>query len=107
MVIKPVTRIIKIYAGDLLLASTTSALRVLEVGNSVYDPVVYIPLADVTVVLEEIEKTTHCPLKGEARYLSLEGDEISWTYRNPPDFANILANHVAFWPNKIRLVEGD
>lgn len=106
MVIKPIDRAIKIYAGDRLLASTTSALRVLEVGKSVYDPVVYIPLTDIIVALEPIEKATHCPLKGDAHYLTLDGDEIGWTYDNPLDFADALSGHVAFWPNKVRLVEG-
>lgn len=107
MVIKPVSRRIRILAGDTLLADTTSAIRVMEVGRSVYDPVIYVPEADIRADLEPVDKSTHCPIKGDASYRSHSGEEIAWTYDNPLDMAASLAGHYAFWPSKVRIIEGE
>ncbi|MCV0424701.1 MAG: DUF427 domain-containing protein [Roseibium sp.] len=107
MVIKDVPRRIRIYANDTLLADSTNALRVLEIGKSVYDPVVYIPKTDLTAEFEPVEKSTYCPIKGDASYVALDGDEIGWVYEAPIEMAGLLKSHFAFWPTKIRLVEGD
>ncbi|WP_420413561.1 DUF427 domain-containing protein [Roseibium sp.] len=106
MVIKPVTRRIRIFAGDVLLADTKNALRVLEVGRSVYDPVIYVPEADLMCDFDSLEKSTHCPIKGDATYITLEGEELGWVYTSPIETSQKLANHYAFWPNKVRLIEG-
>lgn len=107
MVIKPVSRRIRILAGDTLLADSTSAIRIMEVGRSVYDPVIYVPAADIRVDLEPVDKSTHCPIKGDASYRSLGGEEIAWTYEKPIPMAADLAGHFAFWPSKVRIVEGE
>lgn len=107
MVIKNVSRRIRIYRGDALIADTTSALRVIEIGKSVYDPVIYVPAADLSVAVETVDRSTHCPIKGDAGYISLGGDEIGWIYKDPIDFAHRLADHYAFWPDKVRIVEGE
>ncbi|MEP3048063.1 MAG: DUF427 domain-containing protein [Roseibium sp.] len=107
MIIKNVPRRIRVYAGDSLLANTKNALRVMEVGKSVYDPVIYIPETDLAVGFHPVEKSTFCPIKGDASYISLDGEEIGWTYKSPLDMSAKLANHYAFWPGKVRVVEGD
>ncbi|MET1412508.1 DUF427 domain-containing protein [Roseibium sp. HPY-6] len=107
MVIKDVARRIRIYAGDVLLADSTSARRVVEFGKSVYDPVVYIPEADLIANFETVERSTHCPIKGDASYVALEGAEIGWVYHNPIPMTAQLKGHYAFWPAKTRLVEGE
>ncbi|MEM8703014.1 MAG: DUF427 domain-containing protein [Pseudomonadota bacterium] len=107
MVIKTASRRMRVYAGDILLADSTSALRVMELGKSVYDPVVYFPEEDVIAPLDPAEKSTHCPIKGDASYVSLEGEEIGWVYRDPIPMTRQLKGHHAFWPSKTRLVEGD
>ncbi|MBG6166192.1 uncharacterized protein (DUF427 family) [Labrenzia sp. EL_195] len=107
MVIKDVPRRIRVYAGDVLLADSSNALRVIEVGKSVYDPVVYIPEDDLVGSLEPIEKSTYCPIKGDASYIALDGEEVGWVYRNPIPMTHRLKAHCAFWPSKTRLVEGD
>ena len=107
MVIKDVPRRIRIYAGDTLLADSTKALRVMEVGKSVYDPVVYVPESDLKTDFDPVDKNSHCPIKGDAAYVSLGGEEIGWIYTSPLDMASQLASHYAFWPAKVRLVEGE
>ncbi len=107
MVIKPVQQRVRIYAGDALLADTAHALRVREIGQSIYDPVVYVPASDLTASLEPVEKSTFCPIKGTAAYVALCGEEIGWIYKAPIEPAQQLAAHYAFWPSRTRLVVGD
>ena len=107
MVIRPIKRTVRVYVGDTLIAQTQSALRVMEMGKSLYDPAIYVPASDVVVTLEPVDKTTHCPLKGDASYVTYNGDEIAWTYDRPLDVSRQLAGHYAFWPDKIKITEGD
>lgn len=107
MVVKDVPRRIRVHAGDKLLADSTNALRVIEFGKSLYDPVIYVPEADLTASFEKIDKTTHCPLKGDASYVAVGGEEIGWVYKDPIAGSERIASHYAFWPGKTRVVEGD
>ncbi|MEP4767332.1 MAG: DUF427 domain-containing protein [Roseibium sp.] len=107
MVIKDISRRIRIYAGDILLADSNNALRVMEVGKAVYDPVVYVPKADLVASFQPVDKSTFCPIKGDASYVALKGEELGWVYKSPLDMASKLANHYAFWPGKVRVVEGE
>lgn len=107
MVLKPVNHLVKIFRGDELLAKTNNALRVIEIGKSVYDPILYIPTKDVIASLTRTEKTSHCPLKGNATYFEFTGEEIAWSYSRPFDFAKELRDHHAFWSSKIRIEEGE
>ena len=106
MVLKTIDRRIRIFAGDTLIADTLGAVRLIEVGKTIYDPLVYVPTADLRQSLARLEKSTTCPLKGEAAYFALEGEEIGWAYPEPYDFADALKGYQAFWPHKVRIVEG-
>jgi len=106
MRIKPVEATVRIRKGGLTIAETTQALRVLETGRDVYDPALYIPLEDVIAPLEPLQdKSTHCPLKGDASYFSLNGGEIAWTYDRPIKWSEQLSGHVAFWRSKVTIEE--
>ena len=78
MVIKDVPRRIRIYQGAALLADSINAVRVLEIGKSFYDPVIYVPEADLKTRFGYVDKSTHCPIKGDASYISHDGEEIGW-----------------------------
>lgn len=54
MRVKPVGATVRVSRGDALLAETKGALRVLETGRDVYDPVLYIPETDVVGPLEPV-----------------------------------------------------
>jgi uncharacterized protein (DUF427 family) len=95
MFVQPVTGRITVDANGTRVADTTNALRVIELGKSVYEPRYYIPFDDVTVALETLDKTTHCPLKGDARYYALNGAELAWRY-DTLDFACVLEGHLSF-----------
>ncbi|GAB4521168.1 MAG: DUF427 domain-containing protein [Roseibium sp.] len=107
MVIRQVPRRIRIFDGAALIADTRHALRVMEIGKSFYDPVLYVPEADLKTRLGHVDRTTFCPIKGEASYVSHEAVEIGWVYREPIATARQLAGHHAFWPDKVRIVEGE
>jgi len=107
MAIKPVARRIRIYRGDRLIADTLDAVRVMEVFGKVYDPVVYVPPGDLKEPLQSVDKSTQCPLKGEAAYFAFDGEEIGWAYPDPFEFSKALAGRHAFWPDKVRIVEGE
>ena len=52
--------------------------------------------------LEPSSKTTHCPWKGDASYLSVKvGDDnapdAAWFYPDPKEKAENIRDHVAFW----------
>lgn len=91
---------VRIMLGDTKVAETGRALRMLEVGRKAYAPQYYIPRDDITVALTRTDKSTHCPLKGDASYFSIAGmneaEEIGWSYEQPFDFAALLADHIAF-----------
>jgi uncharacterized protein (DUF427 family) len=106
MVAKPVERRVRIYRGERLLAETTRAVCVIEIGRKAHDPVFYVPPEDVVVPLERLDKTTHCPLKGDASYYAVDGEEVGWAYRTPLDFAAVLAGRHAFWASKVRIEQG-
>lgn len=106
MVLKPVRRRVRIFAGERLVADTTDALCLIEISRKAYDPVLYVPARGLTAPLETIDRTTHCPLKGDASYYALDGEEIGWSYREPFDFAAGLAGRHAFWPDRVRIEQG-
>ena len=99
---------------DKTLASTRNALVLMEVAYAIYEPVIYFPLEDVSQdLLQKIDKTTHCPLKGDTAYFDLEGaqheneKEIAWSYAKPLPFAAKLREYLAFDPRKIRVSIAD
>ncbi|MEM9810390.1 MAG: DUF427 domain-containing protein [Pseudomonadota bacterium] len=111
MRIKPLERLVIVTLDDTLLAQTVAAKRVLEVGGDLYDPVLYIPRKDVKAAFKKNDKTTHCPLKGEASYFSAKeitgtwADEIAWSYETPLDFASEIKGLIAFDTNRVAITE--
>lgn len=107
MVLKPIASRVRVHAGGSLLADTMNAVYVLESFNKIYDPVIYVPGTDIAADLDPIEKTTHCPLKGDASYFALNGEEIGWAYNAPFDYSQAIKGFHAFWPQKVRIEIGN
>ena len=88
--------------GSTTIARSANALIVKEVGLDLYDHVVYFPRADVDMdALVRIDKTTHCPLKGDTEYFDVvvDGEQIAeaaWSYVETIDVAAQLRGLVAF-----------
>lgn len=116
MRIKPVEGRVRILFGERVLADSADALRLLEAGHDIYDPVLYLPLADVRAGLAPVEKRTYCPLKGHASYFDLvsgegqaegqvEAPEIAWSYRETLDMAGEIRDLVAFDAARVTIEE--
>ena len=86
MQIVPAGRRVTASLGDDVIAASESAVVVKEVGRGVYDAVVYFPRDDVdAAALTRIDKTTHCPLKGDTEYFDISAGgrdvaEAAWSY---------------------------
>lgn len=106
MNIQPVGALVEVYVVDELIASSERAVWLQEVGKSHYPPRLYIPKTDVKQELFKLDKSTHCPLKGDASYFSFMGKEIAWCYELPFDFANSITGLVSFWPERVRVEIG-
>ncbi len=90
--------------GDLEVARTRRAVRVLETGHP---PSFYLPWADVARhLLQPTPGSSFCEWKGPARYWSLvHGDQsltnVAWSYPEPLAGAEALADCVAFYPTDL------
>lgn len=91
------------------IAASDRAVVVKEVGRDIYDPVVYFPRDDVDMAaLTRIERTTHCPLKGDTEYFDVVvGDErlgaAAWSYV-VMRLGDELRNLIAFDRSQVRVV---
>ena len=103
------TRGIVVRAGDLLLASSSSSVRVCETASP---PAFYVPPADVVLErLRPVAADSWCEWKGRAEHLALvDGTDlpVAWRYPDPfPEF-RALAGWVACYPGRVRcLVDGE
>ncbi len=88
--------------GETVIAESGAVLKLSEVGYHIYDPVLYFPLADARLDLLQVsDKSSHCPLKGDTNYYDFNDgeasiDAVGWCYSRAFDFANVLADYVAF-----------
>ncbi len=60
--------------------------------------------------LKESSQHSTCPWKGEAAYYSIEAGgetakDAAWYYPEPKDAASNIKDHVAFYTNKVQVVE--
>lgn len=97
--------------GEVELAHTSRVLKVQEAGFDLYDPVYYFPKSDVLVdALERTDKTSHCPLKGDTEYYTINVNDESlkdaaWHYHKPYERSEILRDHIAFDQAQVQVVE--
>jgi len=110
MVLRPVGQRVVVRRGELMIAGSEDAVWLMEAGKTLYPPVIYLPKDDLKVKLVSEEKTTHCPLKGDATYFSLPGDddarEFGWSYEEPLEFSQPIKRLVAFYGDKVTIEIG-
>ena len=104
-VVDPFQRKLTIQKDGQVIAQSENALILKEVGRSVYDPVLYVPKADVVVdLVSEAKRQSHCPIKGDATYWNL-GEKTSnyfaWSYENPHPKSGKIGGYVAFNPQYV------
>jgi uncharacterized protein (DUF427 family) len=107
--IEPERRRVKVYAGDVLLAESDRAFRVLETASP---PTVYVPPSDVAMhLLQPRAGATSCEWKGQASYYDVvtAAERIpraAWSYATPfPSFGD-LAGSISFYPQLLRCFLG-
>lgn len=110
MKLKPVPARVSVRRGGTILATSKRAVRLLEVGFDLYDPIVYFPPEDVSGTLTKNAASSHCPLKGDATYYDLAGAgepglNVAWSYDTPFAFARDIAGLIAFYPSKVDIEE--
>ncbi len=88
-------------------AIVAESAAVLELSEGGYAPVIYFPRGDVAMaVLEQTDRQTRCPHKGQATYFSLvtpEGTiaDAAWSYEAPLDGVAEIKGHLAFDGEKV------
>ena len=104
--IKPHAGPIKVTWRGHTVAQSSKALDLVENGGT---PVLYVPREDADMTFfTRTARTTRCPYKGEASYFSLQqgaerADNVVWTYETPIAAVAPIKDHLAFYPNHVRI----
>ncbi|KPB01674.1 hypothetical protein SU32_07335 [Ahrensia marina] len=106
--ISSLDKTVTVASDGIELARSDNAIIVSEQSSrGAYPPVIYIPLDDVSSRLTPVEdKTTYCPLKGDASYFTFNGREVAWSYDRPLEGSQILKNYTAFYADRATITEG-
>ena len=108
--IQPYPKKLQVSYKGTLLANTRRALQLNETGHQ---PVFYIPIKDVNMELfKPSERQTHCPLKGDATYwtLQLPGekfDSLVWAYETPFPSVSDIHGCLAFYQDSVEIKISD
>jgi uncharacterized protein (DUF427 family) len=106
--IEPAGHRIRITHGGQVIADSRRALALKEAA---YPVVHYIPRADVDMnALLLTDHATHCPYKGDAAYYSIVTNgrtsaNAIWSYEAPFDAVREIADHLAFYPQRVDSIE--
>lgn len=104
IILNPQRHRVRVTVGDTLLADTTRAFELRERG---YPPRLYIPREDVRMErLIRSDTVTHCPFKGDAAYFSFgEQADVAWSYEQPLEGMETIAEYLAFDDDKAFVTE--
>lgn len=102
--VEPSTEHVVVMHAGVVVADTTSSLRVLETSHP---PTYYLPRdAFAEGVLRPADGASWCEWKGQAAYFDLVvGDDVlpavAWTYQSPSKGFEQLVDHVALHPGRV------
>jgi uncharacterized protein (DUF427 family) len=102
--LEPEPREVIVRAGDVEVARTCRAIRVLETASP---PTVYVPPTHVRVgSLHRIAGTSHCEWKGTAGYWAVVTpgvrlDAVAWSYDAPLPAFEQIRGYLSFYPGRI------
>ena len=97
-----------VTVGGTKIADTQDALTLREAN---YPAVQYVPRKDVDMsVLSRTDHSTYCPYKGDAAYFTVNTGDATlansvWTYEQPYESVADIKDHVAFYTDRIEVVE--
>lgn len=102
--IAPADKHIRLEVNGQTIVDSKNALLMREQNHK---PVHYFPQSDVDMSLfQSTDHSTHCPFKGDASYWTLTVDnrvleDVMWGYLTPCDEVIDIAQHVAFYRDRI------
>ena len=102
--VQPLERHVTVTFNGKTVAESRDAL---EMSESTYKPVYYIPMSDVDqAVLSKTAHGSYCPYKGEASYYTVtvgieSAENAIWTYEAPYEAVAAIKDHVAFYADKM------
>lgn len=97
-----------VRAGGAVIGESQDALELTE-GD--YPMIVYFPREDVGMAfLDPSDHRTHCPLKGDATYYSIQTksallENAVWSYEDPMPEVERIKGHLAFYASDQVTVE--
>lgn len=106
--IEPQPGKVVVRLGGRTVAESANALTLREAS---YPAVFYIPRVDVDMSqLSRTDHSTYCPYKGDASYFSIPvgGDRSRnavWSYEQPHSAVREIADHLAFYPDRVDAIE--
>jgi uncharacterized protein (DUF427 family) len=106
--IEPNRSRVRVRLGDRLIAETTRALTLFEAS---YPGVQYIPREDVDMtLLARSTHRSHCPYKGDANYYTIKtanrvSENAVWTYESPIPAVAKIAGYLAFYRDRVDVIE--
>jgi len=96
---------VRIVHGDVILADTNQAYRLLETSHP---PVYYLPPSAIRMDLleQQTDRQSFCEFKGAASYWNIlipghERKRAAWSYPQPSAAYQALAGYLAFYPSQL------
>ncbi len=89
-----------VRSGGAVLGESANAL---ELSEGDYAPEMYFPRGDIAMAfLDQTDKSTHCPHKGDATYFSIANksgtvENAVWSYETPKEGVADIKDHLAFY----------
>ena len=102
--LEPTPKRLRVEVGGVTIADSRRAMMLHESGQQ---PIYYFPPQDVRAdVLEDSDRHTHCPKKGDASYYTIRagGEEVkdgAWYYPDPLTGAPPIKGLIAFYFNRM------
>jgi uncharacterized protein (DUF427 family) len=102
--LEPTPKRLRVEVGGVTVADSRRAMMLHESGQQ---PIYYFPPQDVRAdVLEDSDRHTHCPKKGDASYYTIRagGEEVkdgAWYYPDPLPGAPPIKGLIAFYFNRM------
>lgn len=104
---RPAKQRVQVKVNGEIIADSTDAIAMFEAGRG---PTYYLPRTDARMdLLERTAHLSHCPFKGDASYFSIKnaprGENAVWSYEQPFDEVSMIADRLAFYPDRVDSIE--
>jgi uncharacterized protein (DUF427 family) len=96
----PANATIRVEHEGRVIAESSRAIALEETGHRTR---YYLPREDVRAELLPSDTTSHCPWKGDATYVSIDGvRDAFWVYEDPSEAdAQAIRGLLAPWPGRV------